>query len=145
MFFEDVSSWNLRDRHMVETLDALVAHVSRQGAPAKIVVWAHNSHLGDARATDMGQRGELNVGELVRNKCGRDAVLVGFTTHHGTVTAASDWGGAAERSASGRAFPEATRRCFIPPLLRVFCSLGLGMTLAPGTPSANLGSSGRSA
>lgn len=97
MFFEDVSSWNLRDRHMVETLNALVAHLSRQGAPAKIVVWAHNSHLGDARATDMGQRGELNVGQLVRDKCGRDAVLVGFTTHHGTVTAASDWGGAAER------------------------------------------------
>jgi dienelactone hydrolase len=97
MFFEDVSSWNLRDRHMVETLNALVAHLSRQGAPAKIVVWAHNSHLGDARATDMGQRGELNVGQLVRDKCGRDVVLVGFTTHHGTVTAASDWGGAAER------------------------------------------------
>ena len=97
MFFEDVSSWNLRDRHMVETLDALVAHLSRQGAPAKIVVWAHNSHLGDARATDMGQRGEVNVGQLVREKYRRDAVLVGFTTHHGTVTAASDWGGVAER------------------------------------------------
>jgi erythromycin esterase-like protein len=97
MFFEDVSSWNLRDSHMVETLDALVAHLNRQGGQAKVVVWAHNSHLGDARATEMGQRGELNVGQLVRERHGREAVLIGFTTQHGTVTAASDWGGAAER------------------------------------------------
>jgi len=97
MFFEEVSSWNLRDSHMVETLEALVVHLGRQDRPAKIVVWAHNSHLGDARATAMGQRGELNVGQLVREKYTRDAVLVGFTTHHGMVTAASDWGGVAER------------------------------------------------
>ena len=84
MFLEEVSSWNLRD-------------LGRQGARAKVVVWAHNSHLGDARATQMGQRGELNVGQLMREKYGRDAVLVGFTTHHDPVTAASDWGGIAER------------------------------------------------
>jgi erythromycin esterase-like protein len=82
---------------MVETLEALVAHLGKQGGPAKIIVWAHNSHLGDARATEMGQRGELNVGQLVREKYGHDAVLVGFTTHHGMVTAASDWGEVAER------------------------------------------------
>jgi erythromycin esterase-like protein len=64
---------------------------------AQLAVWAHNSHLGDARATEMGRRGELNVGQLVREKYGSDAVLVGFTTHHGTVTAAPDWGGRAER------------------------------------------------
>jgi erythromycin esterase-like protein/predicted phosphoribosyltransferase len=97
MFLEEVSSWNLRDRHMVETLDALIAHLGRQGERAKVVVWAHNSHLGDARATQMGQRGELNVGQLIRERYGREAMLVGFTTHHGTVTAASDWGGIAER------------------------------------------------
>src|SRR4030088_14067 len=97
MFLEEVSSWNLRDRHMVETLEALVAHFDRRGGRAKVVVWAHNSHLGDARATQMGERGELNVGQLVREQHGRDAVLIGFTTHHGTVTAASDWGGPAER------------------------------------------------
>jgi erythromycin esterase-like protein len=97
MFLEEVSSWNLRDRHMVETLNVLVAHFDRQGGRAKVVVWAHNSHLGDARATQMGERGELNVGQLVRQQHDRDAVLVGFTTHHGTVTAASDWGGPAER------------------------------------------------
>jgi erythromycin esterase-like protein/predicted phosphoribosyltransferase len=97
MFLEEVSSWNLRDRHMAETLDALVAHFGRQGGRAKLVVWAHNSHLGDARATEMGQRGELNVGQLMREKYGHDAVLVGFTTYHGTVTAASNWDGPAER------------------------------------------------
>jgi erythromycin esterase-like protein len=105
MFFEDVSSWNLRDSHMVETLDALVAHLDRQGGQAKVVVWAHNSHLGNARATDMSQRGELNVGQLVRQKYGREAVLIGFTTHHGTVTAASDWGGVAERKQVRPALP----------------------------------------
>ncbi|HWQ11284.1 MAG TPA: erythromycin esterase family protein [Roseiflexaceae bacterium] len=97
MFLAEVSSWNLRDRHMAETLDALIAHLSRQGERAKVAVWAHNSHLGDARATQMGQRGELNVGQLVRQRYGRDAVLIGFTTHHGSVTAASDWGAPAER------------------------------------------------
>jgi erythromycin esterase-like protein len=97
MFFGEVSSWNLRDSHMVETLDALVSHLGRQRGPVKIIVWAHNSHLGDARATQMGQRGELNVGQLVREKYGPEAVLVGFTTDHGIVTAASDWDGVAER------------------------------------------------
>jgi erythromycin esterase-like protein len=98
MYLGDVSSWNLRDRHMVETLGALESHLGRAGTRPKIVVWAHNSHLGDARATEMGQRrGELNVGQLVREHHGRDAVLVGFTTHRGSVTAASDWGGPAER------------------------------------------------
>ena len=80
MFHERVSSWNLRDSHMAETLDALVHHL---GAKAKIVVWAHNSHLGDARATEMGQRGELNLGQLVRQRYGKEATLVGFTTHYG--------------------------------------------------------------
>ncbi|HYZ34614.1 MAG TPA: erythromycin esterase family protein, partial [Crenalkalicoccus sp.] len=97
MYFEDVSSWNLRDRHMAETLDALVGYLGRRGARAKIALWAHNSHLGDARATEMGRRGELNLGQLVRERHGREAVLVGFTTHHGTVTAASNWDGPAER------------------------------------------------
>src|SRR5207237_3884922 len=97
VFLEEISSWNLRDRHMAETLDALVAHLGRQGGRPKIVVWAHNSHLGDARATEMGERGELNLGQLVREKYGLDAVLVGFSTYQGTVTAASDWGDPAER------------------------------------------------
>ena len=94
MFHERVSSWNLRDTHMAETLDALVRHL---GPSAKVVVWAHNSHLGDARATEMGQRGELNLGQLVRQRYERQATLVGFTTHSGTVTAASGWDSPAER------------------------------------------------
>ena len=98
MFRGRVSTWNLRDRHMAETLDALVAHLDQQsGRRTKAVVWAHNSHLGDARATEMGDSGELNLGQLVRERYGREAILVGFSTHRGTVTAASDWGGAAER------------------------------------------------
>jgi erythromycin esterase-like protein len=105
MFLGSVSSWNLRDRHMVETLEALVAHLKGQAGNAKIVVWAHNSHLGDARATEMGRRGELNIGQLVRERYGRDAVLIGFTTHHGTVTAASNWDAPAERKYVRPALP----------------------------------------
>jgi erythromycin esterase-like protein/predicted phosphoribosyltransferase len=112
MFLEEVSSWNLRDRHMAETLDALFEHLDRNGERAKIAVWEHNSHLGDARATEMGQRGELNVGQLVREKYGRDAVLVGFTTYHGTVTAASDWGGPAERKRVRPARPDSYEALF---------------------------------
>ncbi|MGE5524898.1 MAG: erythromycin esterase family protein [Rhodospirillaceae bacterium] len=97
MFRGHVSSWNLRDQHMVETLQALDRYLSRADAPARIAVWAHNSHLGDARATEMGDAGELNVGQLMREHYGDDAVLIGFTTHRGTVTAASDWGAPVER------------------------------------------------
>ena len=91
MFRGRVSSWNLRDQHMADTLDALVAHLDQRIDRAKIVVWAHNSHLGDARATEMGEGGEHNVGQLARERWGRDAVLVGFSTDRGTVTAADDW------------------------------------------------------
>ena len=98
MFGGRVSSWNLRDRHMAGTLEALASHLQRRNPQAKIVVWEHNSHLGDARATEMGERGELNVGQLVREQHGRDeAVLIGFSTYHGTVTAASNWGEPPER------------------------------------------------
>jgi erythromycin esterase-like protein len=97
MFRGRASSWNLRDTHMAETLEALDQHLGRRSARPKIVVWAHNSHLGDARATQMGQGGELNVGQLVREKWGDESFLVGFTTYDGTVTAATDWDGLAER------------------------------------------------
>jgi erythromycin esterase-like protein len=98
MFRGRVSSWNLRDAHMAETLQELVRHLDRTtGRPTKVVVWAHNSHLGDARATEMGERGEWNVGQLVREHFGGDVRNVGFTTYDGAVTAASDWDGATER------------------------------------------------
>ena len=91
MFRGRVSSWNLRDTHMVETLEAVIARLELEGDRARVCVWAHNSHLGDARATAMGRSGQLNVGQLVRQKYGREACLVGFTTYTGTVTAAHDW------------------------------------------------------
>ena len=94
MFAGRDESWNLRDTHMADTLDALAAHL---GEKSKIVVWAHNSHLGDARATEMGRRGEINLGQLTRQRH-RDATInVGFSTYAGEVTAASDWDSPAER------------------------------------------------
>ena len=97
MFRGRDESWNLRDRHMVETLEELRRFLSRTQPDPRIVVWAHNSHLGDARATQMSERGELNVGQLVRERHGESTVLVGFTTYAGTVTAASEWDGPAHR------------------------------------------------
>ncbi|AFM16303.1 erythromycin esterase-like enzyme [Mycolicibacterium chubuense NBB4] len=99
MFGGRVTSWNLRDRHMAETLNALLAHLDRQSGaePARIVVWAHNSHVGDARATEVGADGQLTLGQLVREHHGERSRLIGFTTYTGTVTAASEWGGLAER------------------------------------------------
>jgi erythromycin esterase-like protein len=97
MYRAEVSSWNLRDRHMAGTLDALVDHLDRQHGHTKVVVWEHNSHIGDARATEMGRRGELNVGQLARQRYGGECVLIGFTTFDGHVTAASNWGEAPQR------------------------------------------------
>jgi erythromycin esterase-like protein len=112
MFRGRALSWNLRDRHMAETLDALVAHLDQQGSRAKIVVWEHNSHLGDARATESGESGQLNVGQLVRERYGREAALIGFTTYTGTVTAASDWDGPAERKRVRPALPQSYELIF---------------------------------
>lgn len=95
MFKGRISSWNLRDSHMADTLDAVARHLSRDGKPARIVVWEHNSHIGDARATEIGRQGEWTVGELARKAYGADACLVGFTTYEGRVTAASEWDGQA--------------------------------------------------
>ena len=76
MFGARAASWNLRDTHMADTLDALVQHLGRYGESPKIVLWAHNSHLGDARATEMSSRDEVNVGQLVRERHGLSAFLV---------------------------------------------------------------------
>ena len=81
-------SWNLRDRHMFDTLRAVMHH---RGPGTRAVVWAHNSHVGNAAATEMGVRGELNIGQLAREHFGLDAFLIGFGTHEGTVAAASNW------------------------------------------------------
>lgn len=94
MYYGSATSWNLRDAHMFETLRALSAF---HGPEAKGVVWAHNSHVGDAAATEMGTQGELNVGQLCRNAFGDDVFIVGFGTDHGTVAAASNWDEPMER------------------------------------------------
>jgi erythromycin esterase-like protein len=107
-----ISSWNLRDRHMAETLEALMSYLETQVSHPKVVVWAHNSHLGDARATQMGEAGELNLGQLVRQRYDRDAVLIGFTTYQGTVTAASTWGGPAEYKRVRPALPDSYEALF---------------------------------
>lgn len=108
MFRGRDTSWNVRDAHMAETLQALRAHLGeRSGHPAKIIVWAHNSHIGDARATDMGRHGQLNLGELVREQyASEESCLVGFTTHAGTVTAASRWDAAPELKTVNPARPD---------------------------------------
>lgn len=92
-----VRSWNLRDEHMVDILFSLMRHLDTPDRPSRVVVWAHNSHLGDARATEMHERGEINVGQRLRERFGGAAMLIGFTTWDGTVTAASAWDGPAER------------------------------------------------
>jgi erythromycin esterase-like protein len=97
MFRGRTSSWNLRDTHMTETIEELMRHLRKRVPEPKVVVWAHNSHLGDARATEMGKHGELNVGQLVRERFNGRTYLIGFSTYEGTVTAASDWDGPAER------------------------------------------------
>ena len=96
MFKGRDESWNLRDTHMFETLVELSAYLEQHG-PAKIVVWAHNSHLGDARATEMGERGELNVGQLLKERFDEQVFSICLSTYTGSVTAARDWGAATER------------------------------------------------
>ena len=142
MYRGEVSSWNLRDRHMAETLDALVDFFNRNGLTAKVVVWAHNSHLGDARATQMGVRGEWNVGQLAREQYGRDAVLVGSTTYDGTVTAAANWDAPVERKIVRPALPGSYEALFHDVSLERFM-LDLRGSQAEGL--ANQGSSGPSA
>ena len=112
MFGGRDESWNIRDTHMAETLDALCAHLgAARGRPAKLIVWAHNSHLGDARATEMGWGGQLNLGQLVRERHGADpAYLLGFSTHEGTVTAVSEWDGPAELKRVRASLPNSLER-----------------------------------
>jgi protein-L-isoaspartate(D-aspartate) O-methyltransferase len=88
MYQGNSSSWNLRDQHMFDTLEAVIDH---RGPDARVVVWAHNSHVGYAPATEMGVRGELNIGQLARDRWGSKSYNIGFGTHTGTVAAASNW------------------------------------------------------
>jgi erythromycin esterase-like protein len=115
MYRGAAESWNLRDRHMFTTLQALL---DDRGPKSKAVVWAHNSHVGNAAATAMGWRGEFNIGELCRMAYGDGAALIGFGTDRGTVAAASDWNGDMEikavRPARADSYEAAFRRAGIP-------------------------------
>jgi erythromycin esterase-like protein len=110
MYRGRASSWNMRDRHMMDTLNAIEAHLERTGRTPKMIVWAHNSHLGDARFTDMRRRGELNLGQLARERHGDDVFIVGFTTNSGTVTAAHDWDEPGRQMRVRRALPDSYER-----------------------------------
>jgi erythromycin esterase-like protein len=112
VFRGGAESWNLRDRHMADTLDNLTTHLSKDHGEARVAVWAHNSHVGDARATQMSERDELNLGQLLRERHGALAFVVGFTCYTGTVTAASDWGLPAERKHVRPALPGSWERLF---------------------------------
>jgi len=107
MYYGSRASWNLRDEHMFTTLKNLLAYY---GADSKAIVWAHNSHVGDAGATEMASRGEHNIGHLCRQEFGRGAYLVGFGTNSGTVAAASDWDGPMEIKKVQPALPESYER-----------------------------------
>ena len=110
MYYGGAETWNLRDRHMFETLEYVL---DAKGENARAVVWAHNSHIGDARQTEMGQmRGELNIGQLCRERFGDDAVLIGFGTHRGTVAAADDWDGPMQIKNIRPSGEESVERCF---------------------------------
>lgn len=110
MYQGAVESWNLRDGHMFDTLERLL---DRGGQNAKAIVWAHNSHIGNAGATAMGESGEYNIGQLCRVKFGRDAALIGFSTDRGRVMAADDWGGMARVKAVTPSRPDSWERVFL--------------------------------
>jgi erythromycin esterase-like protein len=153
MFGGRVTSWNLRDEHMGQTLEALLAHEDRHplNPPARIVVWAHNSHVGDARATEVSSDGQLTLGQLVRERYGDQSRSIGLTTYSGTVTAASEWGGDAERKVVRRAlngsieelFHETGRSAFLvsplisraaaEPLATVRLNRAIGVIYQPAT------------
>jgi len=123
MYYGGPGSWNLRDTHMYKTLRRLLR---QRGPESKAVVWAHNSHLGDARATEMGARGEINLGQLCRDGLGDDVYAVGFGTDHGTVAAASDWGGPMEIKPVRPSHPRSYEQlCHLTGLPRF--ALGLGV------------------
>lgn len=103
---------DLGGRTVILVDDRLATGSTPIGDAPRIVVWEHNSHIGDARATELGQAGELNVGQLARERHGSNAILVGITTYTGTVTAASDWGGPAERKHVRRALPGSWEEVF---------------------------------
>ncbi len=128
IFGERTNSWNLRDRHLADTLDQLLVHLDGRGERARVIVWAHNSHVGDARHTHLAERGEQSLGQLLRDRHGEDVVSVGFTTYVGSVTAASRWDGPPERKHLRGALPASHEALLHETQLPAFllCPLGAG-------------------
>lgn len=126
MYYGSRASWNLRDSHMFETLQNLLAF---HGRDARAVVWAHNSHIGDASATEMSRRGEINIGQLCRNYYGQSSYHIGFGTNDGTVAAASAWGGPMQVMQVRPAHPQSYERLFhmtnVPGLMLPLTAKGL--------------------
>jgi erythromycin esterase-like protein len=112
MYLGGVETWNLRDSHMAETAGEIIKHLGKYNKDVKLVIWEHNSHIGDARATQMGKSGEFNVGQLIREKYGSETALIGFTTYTGTVSAASGWDKPVERKWVRPAFEGSYEKIF---------------------------------
>ena len=109
MYYGSRASWNLRDKHMFGTLKSLLAY---HGPQSKAIVWAHNSHVGNAAATEMASRGETNIGQLCRDEFGNDCYSIGFGTHTGTVAAASEWNAPMEIKKVLPSLPQSYERLF---------------------------------
>lgn len=138
MFRGRVTSWNMRDTHMASTLDALIEHLDRHRpspaanrTPARVVVWAHNSHVGDARATEVAADGQTTIGQLARERYGPECRLIGFSTYSGSVTAAAEWGGIAQRKAVRPALAGS-----IEELLHQTGNVDIWVTMHDGSPAA---------
>ena len=123
LYTGEESTWNIRDEHMADTLDMLATAGNTQNRPTKVVVWAHNSHVGDARATELGKSGQWNIGQLTRERHPYNVVLIGFTTYSGTVTAAIEWNQPAQQWDVRPALPDS--------YAGLFHESGLGNFLLP--------------
>jgi erythromycin esterase-like protein len=143
MFRGGADSWNVRDRHMMATLEALVAHGGRADCPPRAIIWAHNSHLGDARATSMADIGELNLGQLVRERFGSNCCSIGMTTHEGEVTAAHEWDEPAALRTVRPSLPGSFERLFhdvgLPAFIASVSSPALASALAAPRPERAIG------
>jgi erythromycin esterase-like protein len=131
MFAGRTQSWNLRDTHMADTVDMIASHIGG-GVPAKVIVWAHNSHVGDARATEMGDDGQITLGQLLRERHPGETALVGFTCHEGAVVAAHDWDEPAEKKRVRPSLPESWESLFHDAEASRFYLLGSDLKRAVG-------------
>jgi len=113
LFVNEINNWNLRDSHMFQTINQLIKHYELKGIKKpKIIIWAHNSHIGNAQATEMNKRGEYNIGQLIKKQYNKNSFSLGFTTYEGTVSAASDWHGPVERKFVQKALQDSYEELF---------------------------------